>query len=345
MVLKKTIVGITMGDPAGIGPEIVAKTLAEKKIYDLCNPVVLGDINAVKKGIVISKTSLRLRSIADISEAKYQFGVMDVFTQNIEGIEKIEYGKISATAGAAAFKAIKKVIELAMEKKVDATVTGPINKAALNEASYHFSGHTEIYAQFTNTKNYAMLLIHGNLRVIHVTTHVPLRQVADLIKKEKIFRAIELADDVCKKIGIEKPRIGVAGLNPHAGDSGLFGDEEEKEIIPAVNEAMKKGILAYGPIPADTLFSKAHGGWYDICVAMYHDQGHIPLKLAGFIWNEKMQRWDSVSGVNITLGLPIVRTSVDHGTAFDIAGKGLANPDSLIQAIEFAVKLASAQKS
>jgi len=330
-----------MGDPSGIGPEIAAKTLAEKEIYDLCNPVVVGDIGAIREGIRIACVDLRAISIADVSDAKYEFGVIDVLNQDSVDNQRLEYGKVSAMTGEAAFKAIRKVIELAMDKKIDATVTGPINKAAINEAGHHFSGHTEIYAHFTNTKNYAMLLIYDDLRVIHVTTHVSLRQACDLVKQERIVRVIELADYACRRLGIDKPRIGVAGLNPHSSDSGLFGDEEEKEITPAIEEAVKKGILASGPIPADTLFSKARGGRYDICVAMYHDQGHIPLKLVGFTWDQQKQKWDSVNGVNITLGLPIIRTSVDHGTAFDIAGKGHAKPDSLIQAIKYGVMLAT----
>ncbi len=330
-----------MGDPAGIGPEITAKTLAEKNIYDLCKPLVVGDISVIKNAIEIAHVNLHARLISDVSEAKYAFGTIDVLNQNSVDIHKLEYGKVSAMAGDAAFQAIRKVIELAIEKKIDATVTCPINKASINEAGHHFSGHTEIYAHFTNTKNYAMLLIYDNLRVIHVTTHVSLRQACDLVKKERILRVIEFADFACRKLGIEKPRIGVAGLNPHSSDGGLFGYEEEKEITPAIEEAVTKGILAQGPVPADTLFSKARGGWFDICVAMYHDQGHIPLKLIGFVWNEQEKRWDSISGVNVTLGLPIIRTSVDHGTAFDIAGKGIANPSSLIQAIEYAVKLVS----
>jgi 4-hydroxythreonine-4-phosphate dehydrogenase len=341
MEVTKPIVGITMGDPTGIGPEIAAKTLSKKEIYDLCNPIVVGDVDAMRQGIEIAGVGLEVRPIADVSEAKYELGTMDVFAQDTVDVDKMEHGKVSAMGGATAFEAVRKVIELAMDKKIAVTVTGPINKEALNKAGYHFSGHTEIYAHFTNTKDYAMLLIHGNLRVIHVTTHVSLRQACDLIKKKRILSVIELAENACRKFGVEKPRIGVAGLNPHSSDGGLFGDEEEKEIIPAIEEAVKKGILASGPVPADTLFSKAQGGRYDICVAMYHDQGHIPLKLVGFTWNEQERKWDSVSGVNITLGLPIIRTSVDHGTAFDRAGKGTAKPESLIQAIEYGVKLAT----
>jgi 4-hydroxythreonine-4-phosphate dehydrogenase len=342
MTIQKPTVGITMGDPAGIGPEILVKTFTGKNMYDLCKPIVVGDMSVIEKAIVIARANLRARPISDTSQAEYEYGVIDVLNQNTVGTHEIEYGKVSAMCGEAAFQTIKKVIELAMEKKIDATVTCPINKAAINMAGHHFSGHTEIFAHFTNTKNYAMMLIYDNLRVIHVTTHVSLRQACDLVKKEKILRVIELADYACRKLGIDKPRIGVAGLNPHSSDGGLFGDEEEKEIAPAIEEALKKGVLAQGPVPADTLFSKARGGWYDICVAMYHDQGHIPLKLIGFVWNEQKQRWDSISGVNITLGLPVIRTSVDHGTAFDIAGKGIANPSSLIQAIEYAVKLVPA---
>ena len=243
-------------------------------------------------------------------------------------------------AGNAAFEAVKKVIQFAMEKKIDATVTGPINKEAIHAAGHFFSGHTEIYAHYTGTKKYAMMLIEGNLRVVHVTTHVSMRQACDLIKKDRVMDVIQLADNACRKLGILNPKIGVAGLNPHASDGGLFGREEEKEITPAIREAKRNGIDVDGPISGDTLFSKARGGQYDIVVAMYHDQGHIPLKLLGFNWNEQLKKWDSVKGTNITLGLPIVRVSVDHGTAFDQAGNGTANEESLLNAIEHASMIA-----
>ena len=243
-------------------------------------------------------------------------------------------------AGNAAFEAVKKVIHFAMEKKIDATVTGPINKEAIHAAGHFFSGHTEIYAHYTGTKKYAMMLIEGNLRVVHVTTHVSMRQACDLIKKDRVMDVIQLADNACRKLGILNPKIGVAGLNPHASDGGLFGREEEKEITPAIREAKRNGIDVDGPISGDTLFSKARGGQYDIVIAMYHDQGHIPLKLLGFNWNEQLKKWDSVKGTNITLGLPIVRVSVDHGTAFDQAGNGTANEESLLNAIEHASMIA-----
>jgi 4-hydroxythreonine-4-phosphate dehydrogenase len=226
-----------------------------------------------------------------------------------------------------------------MQKKVDGTVTGPIHKEAINKAGFHFSGHTEIFAHFTDTKKCAMLLVGDDLKIIHVSTHVALRQACDLVTKERIIEVVLLLDHVLKKLGIASPRIGVAGLNPHSSDGGLFGNEERNEIIPAIEEVRERGIKADGPFPADTLFAMAHGGRFDGCVAMYHDQGHIPLKLLGFVWNNENGTMKSVSGVNITLGLPILRTSVDHGTAFEIAGKGIASPDALMNAIEYAVKL------
>ncbi|RMF59398.1 MAG: 4-hydroxythreonine-4-phosphate dehydrogenase PdxA, partial [Calditrichaeota bacterium] len=248
-------------------------------------------------------------------------------------------GQISAAAGDAAFQAVKKAIELALAGKIDAIVTNPIHKEALNLAGHHFAGHTEILAHFTRSKDVAMLLVHGNLRVIHVSTHVPLRRACDLVKKARVVRVIQLLHDACRRFGVKRPRIGVAGLNPHASDGGLFGKEEAEEILPAVQEAQAAGLDVEGPMPPDTLFAKAAGGFYDGVVAMYHDQGHIPFKLQTFTFDDK-RRVKAIRGVNITLGLPIIRTSVDHGTAFDIAGKGLANPETLIEAIEYAAKMA-----
>ncbi len=338
--MYKPILGITMGDPTGIGPEIVAKALSRKETYEICRPLVVGDAGAMKGGIEIARVDLRVNPISRVSEAKFRFGTMDVLDlKNVE-LEKLRHGEISPMAGKAAFEAIKKVIELAVSGEIDATVTAPIHKEALNLAGYHFPGHTEIYAHFTNSEDYAMMLIVGELRVVHVTTHLPLRKACDMIRKDRVLKTIQLAHDACKMLGIGSPKVGVAGLNPHASDGGLFGWEEEREIAPAVEEARSYGIDVEGPIPADTLFTKAKGGFYDIVVAMYHDQGHIPLKLEGFIWDSEMNQWKSVKGVNITLGLPIIRTSVDHGTAFDIAGKGIASPESLINAMEYAARMA-----
>jgi 4-hydroxythreonine-4-phosphate dehydrogenase len=337
---EKPILGITMGDPAGIGPEIAAKAMSKKEVYEICRPLIVGDAQVMKQAIGIAGVCLEVNAISEVEEAKFEHGIMDVVDLKNVDMSGLVHGKVSAMAGNAAFEAVKKVIELALQNKIDATVTGPINKESINLAGFHFAGHTEIYAHFTDTKNYTMLLADGNLRVVHVSTHVSLREACDLVKKERVLNVIRLADEACKLIGIDNPKIGVAGLNPHASENGLFGWEEEREIIPAIKEAQASGINAEGPVPPDTLFSKTRGGMYDIAVAMYHDQGHIPLKVVGFNWDEKSKKWNSVSGVNITLGLPIIRSSVDHGTAFDMAGKGIANEESLIHAIEYGVKLA-----
>jgi 4-hydroxythreonine-4-phosphate dehydrogenase len=344
MSFKRPIIGISMGDPAGIGPEILVKTLARKEIYEICNPVIVGDAKVISKAVENLDWDLKVRSIREVQQAEYEYGVTDVIDLQMEGLEKIEYGKVSKPAGQAAFQSIKKVIEMALDKTIDATVTGPINKEALNLAGHRFSGHTEIFSEFTKTKNYAMMLVKDNFRIVHVTTHLPLVEACKLIKKERIFRIIQLSCDACRTFGIKSPKIGVAGLNPHAGDGGLFGSEEKEEILPAVELAQAEGIDAKGPIPGDTLFSKTLGGGYDVAIAMYHDQGHIPFKLVGFTWDQQEKKWESVKGVNITLGLPIVRTSVDHGTAFDIAGKGIANEDSLVSAIEYAALLGKVKK-
>jgi len=238
---------------------------------------------------------------------------------------------------------VKKVIELAMNYEVDATVTNALNKEAMNLAGHHYSGHTEIYAEFTGTEKYTMMLAHENLRVVHVSTHVSLREACDRVKKERVLEVIRIAYQACKELGIENPKVGVAGLNPHSGENGMFGREEIEEITPAIEAAKTEGILADGPVPPDTIFSKARGGWYDIVVAMYHDQGHIPLKVVGFVYNQEEKKWDAVAGVNITLGLPIIRASVDHGTAFDQAGSGEASELSLVNAIDYAIRMAESK--
>lgn len=333
------LLAITMGDPAGIGPEIAAKVFANKTLYHQCNPVLVGHPAIMEKALRIANVNLDIHTIAEISQARFEPGIMNVFSIGGEGIDQIRFGEVSAQAGDLAFRSVKTAIELAMQGKVDGTVTGPIHKESINKAGHHFSGHTEIYAHFTHTRKYAMLLAEENFKVIHVTTHVALRKACDLIKKARVLEVIQLLDDGLKKLGIPSPRIGVAGLNPHASDGGLFGTEEAEEIIPAIKEAQKSGIRVEGPVPPDTLFALAYGGKYDGCVAMYHDQGHIPFKFLGFQWDENTKMMKSVRGVNITLGLPIIRTSVDHGTAFEIAGKGIASPDALLHAIEYAVKL------
>ncbi len=343
-VKSKPILGISMGDPAGIGPEIIIKALAIPDIYEKCKPLVIGDANILQQSMTFSGKDFHIHKSTRVSDARFEFGTIDIIDLDLVNMDQFRFGEISAMCGNAAFQSVKKVIELALEDEIDATVTGPLHKEALNLAGHHYSGHTEIYADLTNTPSVAMLLAHENFRVIHVTTHVSLHQACEIITKDRIVDVIKLMDTACRQFGVSNPRIGVAGLNPHSGDGGLFGDEEIKHIRPAIEQAVAEGLDAEGPVPPDTLFPKAVGGYYDGCVAMYHDQGHIPFKLVGFKWDNEKQQMQNVSGVNITLGLPIIRTSVDHGTAFEIAGKGIASPMALIYAIEYAVTMARSRK-
>lgn len=339
--MKKPLIGISMGDPFGIGPEVCAKAVSNQKILNICNPVILGDASVIKDAINMIGLTNPIHKINSMSNANFNGSNINVYAINYTNIEDLTYGIVSAEAGDTAFHAIKKNIELAKDGIVDATVTAPIHKESLNLAGYNYAGHTEIYAEFTNAEQVAMLLVDGDFRVIHVSTHVSLRKACDMVKKERVVHVIRLLDEACKQFGIEKPSIAVCGLNPHASDGGLFGKEEKEEIIPAIQEATEKGIKAEGPFAADTLFSKVVGGLYDGCVAMYHDQGHVPFKVKGFVWDREEKSWGKIHGVNITLGIPIIRVSVDHGTAFDIAGKGIANPESMIHAIEYAVRMAN----
>ncbi len=336
---KKPILGITMGDPASIGPEITVKALSDPAIYEKCSPIIIGDAAVMEAAVGIVGKNVKINAVSDVKEAKFEFGTIDVYDMKLVDMDKLECGVVSAMAGNAAFQYVKKVIELAMNHEVDATVTNALNKEAMNLAGHHYSGHTEIYAEYTGTKKYTMMLAHENLRVVHVSTHVSLREACDRVKKDRVLEVIRIADQACKELGIKEPKIGVAGLNPHSGENGMFGREEIEEITPAIEAAKGEGIIVDGPVPPDTVFSKARGGWYDIVVAMYHDQGHIPLKVVGFVYNQAEQKWDAVAGVNITLGLPIIRASVDHGTAFDQTGKGVANELSLINAMDYAIRM------
>ncbi|MFD1417943.1 4-hydroxythreonine-4-phosphate dehydrogenase PdxA [Companilactobacillus keshanensis] len=339
--MKLPIIAITMGDPASIGPEISLKAFKHEELFEKCRPFIVGDVSVLNYVMEeIPDLKIKLNSISEVSEAKFEFGSMDVLDMHLVDIDKLKFGQVSAMAGDAAYKYVTTVIDLAMNKEVDATVTNALNKEAMNLAGHHFAGHTEIYASRTGTKNYTMMLAHENLRVVHVSTHVSLKRATELVKKPRVLEVIEIANKAMRQLGISNPKIGVAGLNPHSSENGLFGDEEEKEIIPAINAAKDEGIDVTGPVPPDTVFPKAVGGWFDIVVAMYHDQGHIPIKLIGFKYDQKTKTWGNVSGVNITLGLPIIRTSVDHGTAFDQVLTGKANDISLLNSIDYATKLA-----
>ena len=355
------IIGITMGDPFGNGPEISVKALAEPDIYRRCRPIIVGDLScmdyAVKVAKKVSNLDIKLNPVKNVADAKFQYGTIDVYDLGIVPADRIPNTlneaepkpfKVGACelGGEAAFGYVRKVIELALNGDIDATVTNALSKEAINMAGHHFSGHTEIYAHFTGTQKYTMMLAHEGLRVVHVSTHVSLREACDRVKKDRVLECIRIANEGCKALGIEHPKVGVAGLNPHCGEHGMFGREEIEEIQPAIDEALKEGIdiPEKAPTPPDTVFSKALGGWYDIVVVMYHDQGHIPLKVKGFVYNHEKKAWDAVAGINVTLGLPIIRASVDHGTGFGHAGNGHANELSLTNAIDYAIQLANAKR-
>jgi 4-hydroxythreonine-4-phosphate dehydrogenase len=337
---KRPVLGISAGDPGGIGPEIAVKALGRKYIYEIARPVVVCDFRVMEDVMRFVDVKLALHRIGKVSQARFEIGTLDILDLKNMPPEHLRYKTVSPEQGRASFEYVAKVIDLALKDEIDGTVTGPINKAAIHAAGYDYAGHTEIYAEMTGTRDYAMMLTHGDFRVTHVSTHVSLRQACDLAKKDRIVRVIDLTFDALKRFGKIRPAIGVAGLNPHCGEDGMFGHEDRDEILPAVEYAVGQGKNVEGPIPADTVFSKMRGGKYDAVVVMYHDQGHIPMKLLGFDYDQKTGLWGGMSGVNVTLGLPIVRTSVDHGTAFGKAGEGRANPQSMIEAIGLAALLA-----
>jgi 4-phospho-D-threonate 3-dehydrogenase / 4-phospho-D-erythronate 3-dehydrogenase len=337
---NRPILAITMGDPAGIGSEIVVKTLAEEEIYEICQPLVIGDVCIIEEALRMCDLDLDLNAVGDPAAGRYQSGIIDVYDLGVMTLADLAYKKVTAKQGDAAYRYVAKAIELAMAGEVHGTVTGPINKESMNLAGHCYSGHTEIYADLTGTKDYSMMLADRDFRIAHVSTHVSLRQACDRVKTSRVLRVIELSHQALHVMGIERPRIGVCGLNPHCGEARMFGTEDEDEIRPAIDAAAARGMIVEGPLPADTIFSKLKGGMFDVVVAMYHDQGHIPAKLNGFHFDGKTGNWGQMAGVNITLGLPIIRTSVDHGTAYDRAGDGSANPQSMTEAILLAAHMA-----
>ena len=336
----KPILAITMGDPAGIGPEITARALNRTETYEKCRPIVCGDAVVMEQAVELLGLNMQVNAVESVGNARFTPGIIDVLDLHCVDMTTFEFGRVQAQCGNAAFQYIRRAIDLAMANEVDGTVTAPLNKEALNLAGHHFDGHTEIYATFTGTKKYAMMLADENIRVIHVSTHVPLRKACDLVKKARIIECAELIDDACRQFGIQRPHIGIAGLNPHASENGMFGWEEAQEIIPAINELRQRGYDVDGPVPPDSVFAKARCRQFDGVVAMYHDQGHIPLKVCAFNWNKETGKMESASGVNITLGLPIIRVSVDHGTAFDVAGKGIASDSAMTLSIDYATRMA-----
>ncbi|MBU0533862.1 MAG: 4-hydroxythreonine-4-phosphate dehydrogenase PdxA [Candidatus Omnitrophica bacterium] len=334
------IIGITIGDPAGIGGEIIIKSLKQKALHSKYCPVIIGDFSYLKLLIKKLSSPLKITSINKIKNRKSlpidAIPVIDL--KNLEN-KKIKFGICDASYGKASYEYIAKAIELASYGFIDVIVTAPINKESFHKAHIPYTGHTEMLAELTKTKNFAMMLVGGSptstgrrtggkLRVVLVTRHIPIKNVSKKLTEEKIFTAIKLAHNAGKYFNIPKPIIGVCGLNPHSGEGGTIGDEEIKIIIPAIEKSKKTGINAMGPYASDTIFYKALKGNYDFVVAMFHDQGLIPLKTLYFD-----------EGVNVTLGLPFIRTSPDHGTAYDIAGKGIANPKSMQEAIKLAIKM------
>jgi 4-hydroxythreonine-4-phosphate dehydrogenase len=333
------LLGITMGDPGGIGPEICAKALSDSGIFSICRPIIIGDAAVMANAVAFSNLDLRLNACRQVTDGRFTPGTFDVLDLENMPMAELRHKTVTIAQGRAAFAYIDRVIALALSGEIDGTVTGPINKAAINAAGFHYAGHTEIYGKKTGTTDYAMMLVDGNFRVTHVSTHVSLRQACDRVKKQRVLKVIQLTHETLKGLDIDAPRIAVAGLNPHCGEGGLFGDEDDAEIAPAVAAARSAGLRVDGPLPADTVFSKMRGGMYDAVVVMYHDQGHIPAKLIGFQYDDFTGTWSQMAGVNVTIGLPIVRTSVDHGTAYDKAGEGRANPQSMIEAIKLAARL------
>jgi 4-hydroxythreonine-4-phosphate dehydrogenase len=333
------VLGVTMGDPAGVGPEIIARAAAEPAVRARCRPVVIGAADPMREALALVGGPLTLRPVARVGDCRWAEGTLEVLDLANVDMATLPRAEVSAAAGRAAYAFIERAVGLAQAREIDAIVTAPVNKEALAAAGVRHSGHTEILAELSNTRDYAMLLMGKELKVIHVTTHVALRRVPELVTRERVLKTIRLAQRTLEGLGRPRGRIAVAGLNPHAGEDGLFGDEEQQAIGPAIEAARAEGLHVIGPLPADTLFSRARGGEFDIVVAMYHDQGHIPVKTLGFEYDESSKKWTGLSGVNVTVGLPFLRVSVDHGTAFDRAWKGIANHESMVEALEVATRM------
>lgn len=332
--MDKPIIGITMGDAAGIGPEIVVKAFQNSEVQNYVRPLVIGDSRVISSAFKIAKAqNMQINPIKRVAEARFIKNTIDIIDLENLDPSKIKMGQISKLCGKASVQYIEKAIKLALDHEIDAIATAPINKEAIHKAGYHFRGHTEILAKRTKAKRYGMMFVSDAFWMILVTTHLPIKEISKHINKKRVLNTIKLAHETLLKVRQKKPRIGVAGLNPHAGEGGIFGNEERKYIVPAISEAKRLGINVKGPISPDGVFYLANIGMFDIVVSMYHDQGLIPLKLLSFN-----------RSVNVTVGLPIIRTSVDHGTGFDIAGKGWANPTSLVEAVKVAAHFAKAYK-
>jgi len=325
---SRPIVAITMGDPAGVGPEVIAKSFAHPAIHADVRALVVGNRRRIEKAARVAGVEIAVRSIEMPREASWEAGVISCIDAATVP-EDLPFGKLSPVAGEAAYQCIRRAVDLASHGEVGAICTAPLNKEALHAAGHRYPGHTELLAQLTGTPEVSMMLLAENLRVIHVTTHIGLMDAIRKIDAPLVERTISRAHGLLTRMGIANPRIAVCGINPHAGESGLFGQgEEAQKIDPAIASCRVRGWDVQGPLPADTLFFRARRGDFDMVVAMYHDQGHGPVKVLGL-----------EAGVNVTVGLPFVRTSVDHGTAFDIAGTGRADERSLLEALRQAAAL------
>ena len=331
---SRPLLAITMGDPAGIGPEIVLKALAHREIYERCRPFVLGDRRILERAGPWVNSQLGFDVVEQPAAGRYEHGQVTLLDLRNAAPSECPVGEVSSAAGRAAVEYVFAGCDLAMEQLADAVVTAPLNKAAMNQAGFRYAGHTELLTERTGAQRVSMLLVGPTLRVVHVSTHVSLLEAIRRVKRERVDQVIQIAAGSCHALGIPNPRIAVAGLNPHASEGGLFGNEEAEEIVPAIESARSRGLTVSDPQPPDTVFLRATKGVFDIVVAMYHDQGHVPMKLLAFD-----------SGVNVSLGLPIIRTSVDHGTAFDIAGTGIAREESMLAAIYVASKMAQAKSN
>ena len=337
--MRRPVLGVTMGDPAGVGPEIIARATAEPAVRAACRPVVIGAAATMREALALVGGAQAVHAVSRVADCRWAEGTVEVLDLGNVDMATLPRCEVSAAAGRAAYEYIERSVALVQAGEIDAIVTAPVNKEALAAAGVQHSGHTEILAQLSNTRDFAMLLMGKELKVIHVTTHVALRRVPDLVTRERVLTTIRLAQRTLEGLGQPHGRIAVAGLNPHAGEDGLFGDEEQQQIVPAIEAARAEGLSVTGPLPADTLFSRARGGEFDIVVAMYHDQGHIPVKTLGFEYDETTKKWTGLSGVNVTVGLPFLRVSVDHGTAFDRSWKGVANHESMVEALDVATRM------
>jgi 4-hydroxythreonine-4-phosphate dehydrogenase len=324
--MKKKRIAITMGDPGGIGPEVIVKALYHKEVRNCCSPVVVGDARVMKKALELTELPLEVKVVSGLSVSAQPGRIVEVL--DIGSRSPFRKGVPSSSSGAVAVICVRKAVELALKNQVKAVVTAPVSKESLNMAGYKWPGHTELLAELTGTKDFAMMFVSDKLKLILCTIHIPLRDVPKRINRKLVLKTIMLAVKGAAMLRIGNPHIAVAGLNPHAGESGIIGKEEMKSIVPAINRARAGGIRVSGPYPPDVVFHRAYHGEFDMIVCMYHDQGLIPFKMLAFD-----------SGVNVTVGLPVIRTSPDHGTGFDIAWKNRADPASMIEAIKLAARL------